>query len=283
MAVTSGVVKFTWVSLLVCFAVISPSDLCAQAAVRLEVEQETWLPDSPINLKADLTAKLKNANIDVTDRIDAPIVIFRYEERPARGYAPYLVPSTVIQFKFEIKSDKGQVFLGMPPVTAKLLKAGQEFPDAIELRSRSLEALKIDPMFAMAGHVVGAVLGSELSFRALMSSEVAQSTVRFLLFNTLKWTPANDDLFDQAIYQMALSHVQSSVWVEEFLRKQLPAFQHIDGPAPASLFSSIAVLEEVGTKSAIELVQSIRIVVKDSRVVEACDATLERVAARSLK
>src|SRR4029077_15680021 len=126
-------------------------------AVRLEVEQDTWLPDSPINLKTELTARLKDANIDVTDRPDAPLVTFRYEERQARGYAPYLVPATVIEFKIEIKSDQGWgTFLGMPSVTAKLMKPGEEFPSAIELRSRSVDALKIDPIFSMAGHVVGA-------------------------------------------------------------------------------------------------------------------------------
>jgi hypothetical protein len=278
--------KFAWVSLLVCVVLMTPSELCAQVAVRLEVERDTWLSESPINLKAELTAKLKNANIVVTDRPDAPVVIFRYEERPARGYAPYLVPATVIVLNFEISSDKRRVFLGMPPVTAKLLKPGQEFPSAIELRSRSLEALKIDPMFSMAGHVVGAALGLEASFRALMSGEVAgpsQPTVSFLLFSALTWTPENDDLFDQAIQQMARSHVQSSVWIEEFLLKQLPAFQQVDGPAPGSLFSSMAILGEFGTKSAIELVQSIRIVVKDPRVVELCEATLERMVAQSQK
>jgi hypothetical protein len=38
--------------------------------------------------------------------------------------------------------------------------------------------------------------------RILMSREAAvtgSSTVTFLLFNRLKWTPANDDLFEQAI------------------------------------------------------------------------------------
>jgi hypothetical protein len=45
----------------------------------------------------------------------------------------------------------------------------------------------------------------------------------------------------------------------------------------------MAILGEFGTKSAIELVQSIRIVVKDPRVVELCEATLERMVAQSQK
>jgi hypothetical protein len=57
-------------------------------------------------------------------------------------------------------------------------------------------------MFSVAAHLVGAALGLEPSCRILMSREAAvtgSSTVTFLLFNRLKWTPANDDLFEQAI------------------------------------------------------------------------------------
>jgi hypothetical protein len=277
--------KPTWAALFVCCAVVLASDVRAQVvAVRLEVDQNTWLPNTPIDLRAELTAKLKDAHIDVTDRADVPLVVFRYEEQQTRGYAPYLVPGTTIACKFEIDKGAGQrSYILMPSVTAKLLRPGQDFPDASELRSRSVEALKIDPMFSVAGHVVGAVLGLEPSFRALNEVPAARPTVHFLLFlgRVLPWTPENDDIFDRAIQQMA--GIQTTGSIERFLFEHLLTFQQINGPTPMSVLSSMAILGEVGGRSAAELVRSIELIMKDPHTLDVCEETLDKIAARNRK
>src|SRR5438477_3399486 len=80
--------------------------------VQMEVDVDSWLGDVPFDVASELTAKLRDANIEVTDRTDVPLVVFDYVEQAAPGYVPRLVPSTGINFRVDVKTERGSCMAG---------------------------------------------------------------------------------------------------------------------------------------------------------------------------
>ena len=137
-------------------------------AVQMEVDVDSWLGDVPFDVASELTAKLRDANIEVTDRTDVPLVVFDYVEEAAPGYVPRLVPSTRINFRVDVKTERGSCMAG-GPISFQLPPPGDHFPSAVELRRMAIEAFRVDRRVLLAGHFVGACLGLKPSFRALMA------------------------------------------------------------------------------------------------------------------
>src|SRR4029077_15063110 len=84
----------------------------------LQVNPTSWLGATPIDLTPELTAKLRDANIEITDDSAAPLVTFTYEENGVPGCRPFLVPATEIEFDIAVRNEPGGSFIGKHVTTA---------------------------------------------------------------------------------------------------------------------------------------------------------------------
>jgi hypothetical protein len=270
-----------WFPLLLLVLFASP--VSAQtAAVRLKINTESWLGTTPIDLMAEVIAKLREANIEVTDQFDAPLVTVNYVESAGPGYEPHLVPGTRIDFDISV-TQRGRGFYSSGSVSPRLEKHDDNFPSAAELRARTIEAFRSHETFSIAGHLVGVALGLESSFRNLIYGRVAHPRTtypRASLFSGLQWTPENDDLFEEALKQIARSQPRSTEWLESFLQKQLPVIQMPDSPAMKSTLAAIAVLADYAGPSAVETLKIMAGPVFDPPIADAAAHALEKITTR---
>ena len=249
-----------------------PFDVAAQtAAVRLQVQVESWLGSTPLQLEDELRSKLHEANIDVVETHDVPLAVFRYHEwrdlRYPQGYG------TVIDFDIEVRTpdgnsqhgERGFRFEPQEPMTTEQLREG------------SIETFKEEPVFVNAGHIVGASLGLEASFRVLFSVPWGRQIGLLYMFDRLAWSPQNDDLSDQAVLYVGLLWRSGSHWLDQYLEKQRLM---MSGPAFQSSLSAIIVLKAIGTASSIPVLESIAASSADPRLIEAATSAVEAIKAR---
>jgi hypothetical protein len=234
---------------------------------------ESWLGTTPLQLEDELRSKLREANVEVVETSDVPVAVFTYHEwqdyvRSPGGYG------TGIDFGIEVTTpaggqsihhERGSVFRSEEPLST------------LQLRERSIELLKMQPVFSLAGHVVGANLGLEASFRTLFADPWGRDIALLLVFDRLVWSPQNDDLFDQAILYIGLLRRSDTHRLDRYLEKQRLM---MSGPAFQSSLSAITVLKGIGTASSILVLESIATSNTDPRLIDAAATAVEAIKAR---
>src|SRR5262245_55703358 len=195
-------------SLIALLLVLAPATSSAQPApaVRLSVDIDTWLPDTPIDLRGELAKKLVAAGVEVTDRADVEEIVFVYDEVPMVGIPPLRITATSIEFRVEFRGKDGVPGGGLSksPVPAVLAIRGVEFPTPAALREKTIESFWKDWMVEPFGDLMAARLGVESGFRRLLSrpeNPFGRLNAEFSVFHHLRWTAENDDLFEMAIAQ----------------------------------------------------------------------------------
>ena len=271
-------VRIAFLALSVALASI-PHARAQSVPVQMEVDVDSWLGDVPFDVASELTAKLRDANIEVTDRSDVPLVVFEYVEEAAPGYVPRLVPSTRIDFRVDVKTDRGSCMAG-GPISLQLPPPGDHFPSAVELRRMAFEAFRVDHRVLLAGHFVGACLGLEPSFRALMASPADRPSAEMLIFSRLSWSPDVDDLFEQAINNFSARRPLSTTLLETFLMKQMELIKTRNRAAVGSTLAALKGIGDRGSASAIPVLNAITSSDGDPAILAAANTALAQATAR---
>jgi hypothetical protein len=255
-------------------------------AVRLQVWVDSWLDTTPIDVRAEVAARLHDAGIEVTEDPSAPIVTIDYfEEAAAPPYYPRLVPSTRIEIGIEIRNAGGgsggfsgfNVWPNFPPPPR------DHFPSAVELRSTAIEALRLHRSFLTLGHLVGAYLGLEASLRELMTMQETEMIAEMLLFDRLAWSPTTDDLFERAIRGMETRRgLLAAATLERFLEKQADSVRPPDSPIGAFL-AVLEALGERGGSSSVDVVKRFVSTEKNPLIIAAAQSAVDRIAERLTK
>jgi hypothetical protein len=245
----------TWIACLFVCTIASPA--AAQTRVRLEVEVTSWLDPTPFEALKEFVAKLTDANIQVVDSPEVPLLRLAYAEiSGAPAYWPKLVPTTNISFTIRIETSNDNIFEKTARVPQSLAPPGDNFPSAAELRLRAIDDFRREQRFRLLGHIVGSVLGNEASFRPLLSAEQPDMTYALMLLARVSWSPSNDDLFVRAFRSIPvqLSKFQTAS-AEDYLRRNLPAIQETtSGVAPVL---AILMLEDYGESSAARVLRDL--------------------------
>jgi hypothetical protein len=270
-----------------CSVGVATSAPAQTPAVRLQVWVDSWLDTTPIDVRAEVSARLHNAGIEVTEDPSAPIVTIDYvEEAAAPPYYPRLVPSTRIKIGIEIRDAGGSrglssfgfnVWPNFPPPPR------DHFPSAVELRSTAIEALRLHRSFLTLGHLVGAYLGLEASLRELMTMQETEMIAEMLLFDRLAWSPTTDDLFERAIRGMETRRgLLAAATLERFLEKQTDSVRSPDSPIGAFL-AVLEALGERGGSSSVDVVKRFVSTEKNPLIIAAAQAAVDRIAERQTK
>ena len=148
------------------FVVVAACPTAAQTRVRLEVEIESWLAPTPFEAHKEFAAKLNEADVEVSDDLNAPVVHILYEETAGPGIWPKLVPATFIVLRLRVEDSTGDMDHETQNVRPTLNP--KNFPSAAELRVRAIDDFLQHESFRLVGHRVGAILGMESSFRPLL-------------------------------------------------------------------------------------------------------------------
>lgn len=276
----SRIVRLT--AILGILTVRSPAAYSQSASVRLQVHVESWLENTSLDVYSAIADRLAEAGIRVTDRSDAPFAEFTYTESPARGLSPRLVPATAIRLSLTMNNRGVQTFLTKRPIKANLQIDPRTFPSAYELRELAIEAFRKDPMFVMSGHLVGANLGLEASFRHLLADGADEFTKGYAertVFRTLAWSPQNDDIFEKALHGLE-GRPTALPAVEAFLKSQLLAMRGATAPAWGSTLAAIRLLGRHGEVSAIEVLQLIAKADVNPAILVAADGAIADITAR---
>ncbi len=246
-----------WIACLFIMAAVCPA--AAQTRVRLEVEAESWLEPTPFDALREFTAKLAEADVEIVDAPDVPVVRLFYEETAGPGYSPRLVPSTRISFNISVDGPNGVMFqktrsgIGFPSRPPK------NFPSAAELRVLAIAEFRQFQDFNLLGHIVGAVLGRESSFRPLLAAREPDAMYAQMLIGKVPWSPSNDDVFVRAFRAIPIRVDKLQVTVAEtFLQKNLPAIQSATPDTPVvSPLLAIVILEDYGERSATQVLSDL--------------------------
>jgi hypothetical protein len=227
---------------LACFFVLGIAAIpaSAQTVVRLDVESETWLSPLVFDVGAEVAKRLRDANIQVTDALDAPLVQVSYVERRGEGNTAGSAPATLINFRFRVKSlDAGYV-----EEFGIRTDGGPEVASADELRARATQTLVQNKRFALIGHRVGAALGLASSFRALLDAEDPSPYKTALyenVLNALSWSSDVDDLCQRSLEAVRdVSHrgpKYVSERAERFLKKNFGVLVAASHPMRAPLLA----------------------------------------------
>jgi hypothetical protein len=236
-----------WIACLFVCTIAWPA--AAQPRVRLEVKVESWLDPTPFDAIREFTTKLNEASIEVTEDVDAPVVHILYEETAGPGIWPKLVPATNIVLHLRVDDSTGNQFQSMRNVRPNLNP--KNFPSAAEWRVRAIDDFRQHESFRLLGHMVGAVLGVESSFRPLLSAQEPDSLVASMLFHKVVWSPTNDDLFVRGFTVLRVDHRSVATIAQDFLQKNLAAIQWVASSAPVvTPLLAILFLEDYGEPSA---------------------------------
>jgi hypothetical protein len=263
---------------------LTSTAISAQTLVRLEVESESWLGRTPLDVAAEVTKRLREANIEVTDAPNAPLVRFSYAENPTRGYSPGLVPATLIRFEMDVRSVDQSHTVEVRSISAPLRGDNSEFPSAEELRQRSIATFKQDKSFLLVGHRVGTALGIESSFRELLADDEAgqMSWVQILLFSKLAWSGLNDDLFEQVLTLRARRSSPTDETArkqsEYFLKKNLIALQNSPSAPMKAPLLAIDILGEYGDRSSSQVLNDLML---NPQLAVSASSALQRIEARA--
>lgn len=263
---------------------LATTSIAAQTAVRLEVESESWLSPTPFDVGAEMTKRLREANIEVTDAPDAPLVRVSYIERPAQPEKPGVAPATLLSFGFKV-TRLGGAHTEEISILAKTENDGTEFPSADALRLRAIQALVENPRFALVGHRVGAVLGIGASFRALFVGEPPSQpkwSLYAMLLDSLTWSSDLDDLFQLSLEAVRGSSDRGTEYVSDragrFLKKNLSILQSSASDTIRGPLAAIEELAEYGDRSSSQVLNDL--MVNPQLAVPAYSA-LQRIEARA--
>ena len=236
-----------WTACLLVIVAAYPA--AAQTPVRLEVEIESWLDPTPFEASKEFTAKLTEAAIEVSDDLAAPVVRILYEETPAPGIWPKLVPATDIVLRLRVEDSTGELYQSSRTIRAALNPGN--FPSAAELRVRAVDDFRQHESFRLLGYTVGAILGMESSFRPLLSAKEPDSLFALMLFRKVLWSPSNDELFVRAFRLLRINDKSLPTVAKDFLQKNLATIEAAASSAPiASPLLAILLLEDYGETSA---------------------------------
>ncbi len=231
------------------FAVLAASPVAAQVRVRLVVEVDTWLAPTPFEARKEFAATLNEADLEVTDDLDAPVVHILYEETAGPGIWPKLVPATNIVVSMRVEHSTGTLYESTCTVRPSLNP--KNFPSATELRVRAIDDFRQHESFRLMGHRVGAILGMESSFRPLLSDKEPDTLFASMLLQSTLWSASNDDLFVRAFRAIRFNDKSLVTLAKDFLQKNLAAIQAAASQAPiATPLLAILVLEDYGDTSA---------------------------------
>ena len=245
-----------WVVFLVVMATACPA--AAQTRVRLEVEAESWLEPTPFDALREFTAKLSEAGVEIVDTPDVPVVHLLYEETAGPGYSPRLVPSTRIHFTISVDGPTGAMFQKSRSGIGFPLRPPKNFPSAAELRMLAIAEFRQYQDFNLVGHIVGAVLGRESSFRPLLAAKEPDWLYARMLIEKVSWSPSNDDMFVRAFRVIPLRDKMHLEVAEAFLQKNLTAIQGAAADTSAvSPLLAILVLEDYGEASATQTLKDL--------------------------
>jgi hypothetical protein len=260
------------------------TSISAQTVVRLEVDSDSWLSPTPFDVGAEVTKRLREANIEVTDSPDAPLVHFSYVERPMQASKPDLPPATHISFRLEAPSDDGN-HVEEIGIRAKTENDGTEFPSADELRLRAIQGLIDNQRFALVGHRVGAVLGIGASFRALFVGEPASQprwSLYQMLLNSLTWSSDVDDLFQLSLVAVRGMSDRGAEYVsdraERFLKRNLSILQSSASNTMRAPLVAIDELAEYGGQSSSQVLNDLMV---NPQLAAPAYSALQRIEARA--
>jgi hypothetical protein len=256
----------------------------AQTAVRLEVESDSWLSPTPFDVGAEVTKRLRDAKIEVTDAPDAPMVHVSYVERPMQASNPGLPEATVISFRLNVRL-VGATHVEEIGVGAKAENDGTEFPSADELRLRAVQELIDNQRFALVGHQVGAALGIEGSFRALFVREPASQprwSLYQMVLNSLTWSSDVDDLCELSLVAVRGMSDRGARYVsdraERFLKKNLSILQSATSNPMKAPLAAIDELAEYGDRSSSQVLND---VMTNPHLAAPAYSALQRIEARA--
>jgi hypothetical protein len=263
---------------------VSSASISAQTVVRLEVESDSWLSPTPFDAAAEVTKQLRAANIEVTDAPDVPLVHVSYVERPEHASKPGVPQATSVHFRVNVRLD-GASHVEEIGARARTENDGTEFPSADELRLRAIQTLIETRRFALVGHQVGAVLGIEASFRALLVGEPA-SQPRWPLYqmvlNSLTWSSDVDDLCELSLAAVRGMRYRGARYVsdraERFLKKNLSILQSATSNTMQAPLVAIDELAEYGDRSSSQVLNDLMV---NPHLAAPSYTALQRIEARA--
>jgi hypothetical protein len=273
-------------SILACILLfgLSATSVSAQTLVRLEVDSDSWLSPTPFDVGAEVTKRLREANIAVTDAPAAPLVHVSYVERPMQASKPGLPEATLINFRLNVRLD-GATHVEEIGVRAKTENDGTEFPSADELRLRAIQMLIETQRFALVGHQVGAVLGIEASFRALLVGEPASQprwSLYQMVLNSLTWSSDVDDLCELSLVAVRGMRYRGARYesdrAERFLKKNLSILQSATSNTMRAPLVAIDELAEYGDRSSSQVLNDL---MANPHLAAPAYSALQRIEARA--
>jgi hypothetical protein len=262
---------------------LTSTSIYAQTVVRLEVDSDSWLSPTPFDVAAEVTKQLQAANIQISDAPDAPLVLVSYVETPMEASKPGLAQPTLIHFRVNVRSD-GANHVEEISILPKTQNEGTEAPSADQLRLRAIERLTETQRFALVGHQVGAVLGVEASFRALLLEPASQPRwpLYQLLLERLTWSSDVDDLCALSLAAARRMSDRGPQYVRDraqrFLKRNLSILQDsASNPMKAPLVA-IDELAEYGDRSSSQVLNDLMI---NPHLAASSYSALQRIEARA--
>jgi hypothetical protein len=268
----------------VLFFGLASTSISGQTLVRLEVESDSWLGVTPFDAVAEVTKRLREANIEITGAPDAPLVHLSYLEKPIEESQLGLPPVTLISFRLSVRSDTAN-HVEEISTRAKTNNEGTELPSADDLRLRAIQGLIDNQRFALVGHRVGAVLGVSASYRALLAGEPASQprwSLYQMILNDLPWSSDVDDLFQLSLSAVRGMSDRGTAYVsdraERFLKKNLSVLQGSGSTAMQGPLLAINELAEYGEPSSSQVLNDLMV---NPRLAAPAFSALQRIEARA--
>ena len=244
-------------------ALFSALPVGAQTFVRLQVATESWLGSTPLDVRAEVLARLHDANIEVTEAADAPLVSVWYEEEQANLQWPYLIPGTRISFETAITTKDGLSTHTSSNITGRA-RTNNEIVSAPALRQDAIDAFKLSPAVIMFGYQVGALLGLASSFEVLLARDKSPTWDFWvsMIFMRLAWSNETDDLFARVIERpVPISSGTQSQYVirtmNDFLRRNLQVLQSSASAGMRAPLSAIGLIEEYGNEESVPILKEL--------------------------
>jgi hypothetical protein len=262
---------------------LASTSMSAQTLVRLEVESDSWLGSTPFDARAEVTKRLREANIEITGAAEAPLVHLSYLEKPMEPSRPGFPPATLVSFRLNVRSDDANHVEEIS--TRAKPENGAEFPSADELRLRAVQALIDNQRFALVGHQVGALLGISASYRALLAGEPASQprwSLYQMILNDLAWSSDVDDLCHLSLAAARRMIDRGPGYVsdraERFLKKNLSILQASALAAMPGPLLAIDELAEYGEPSSNQVLNDLMV---NPRLAAPAYNALQRIEARA--
>jgi hypothetical protein len=260
---------------------LATTSVSGQTVVRLEVESESWLSPTPFDVRAEVTKRLRDASIEVSDAADAPLVQVSYVERPALTNKPGEALATLLSFGFKVRRLDGARTDEEIGIHAETTRDGT----AEELRLRAIQALVDNKRFALLGHRVGAALGINASFRALVDAEPPSPYKTILyenLLNALSWSPDVDDLCQLSLEAVRGVSNRGAKYVsdrsERFLKRNLSVLQSSTSQTMRAPLLAIDVLSEYGERASSQVLNDLMV---NPQLAGSAYNALQRIEARA--